>query len=551
MWPFSGAREIKRLREIVRVLNKYGFDIVLKRLRLYYHLPFRKKVNKGVETLTTPQRARKILEELGPIFIKFGQILSTRSDLIPKEYIYELRKLQDKIPSFPFEEVKVIVERELNSPMESIFESFDREPLASASLAQVHRATLKDGRNVVVKVQRAGIEPIIESDLTLLSHLASLAEKRIPELRNYNPAGIVRQLKISIRKELDFVREGRNTERFTKNFRDVDYIVIPQVFWEHTTKKILILEYLEGIKIDELEKLTAMGYNRKLLAERGAEAIMMQIFVFGFFQGDPHPGNILVLRDNKLGLIDFGQVGRLRKSLKEKLVDFAIAIIKKDTEGIYEVLLRIGAMEHDVPSDELRDEIEDIVSDYYDVKLSHVNIASLVQELFDISLTYRVRMPPDFAILIKSLVTSEAIARQLYSEFNITEVAEPFVKNLIKERLSVGESSKRVARKSKKIGNAIFNIPLKTEAFLDKINTTGLNLKHVGFEELIEELDTLSNRISFALIISAIIIGSSIVMTTGEGLKSFDLPMVGLISFLFASLLGSILLFRIIKSRRL
>lgn len=538
----------RRLGEIIRVLNKYGFDILLRRLRIH-HIPLRKP-SPEISGLTPAQRIKRILEELGPTFIKFGQILSTRSDLLPKEYIDELKKLQDRAPTFPFSQVREIVEKELQSKLEDIFEWFEEEPIASASLAQVHIAMLRTGEKVAVKVQRPGIEAVIEEDLALLSYLAGLAERRIPEVRNYNPSAIVKQLGISIRRELDFLREARNTERFAKNFKDYEYIKIPKVFWEYTTSRVLTLEYLEGIKIDEIERLKREGYDLRLIARRGAEAFMVQIFVFGFFQADPHPGNILVLPDNRLGFIDFGQVGRLRRSLKEKLVELAIAIVKKDAEAVAERLLDIGAISPETPVGAFMEDIEDLISEYYDVKLSQVNMAELIKELFDISLRYRIRLPPDFALLTKSIVTAEALARQLDPEFNITLVAEPFVKRLIRQRVSLRGSSRVIAKKGYTIGRAIVNVPLKLEALLDKMQNYGLSLRHVGFDNLVEELDALTNRIAFALITSAIIIGSSLVMSSGRGPSLFGVNFFGFLGFLFASLLGTLLLIRIVRSGR-
>lgn len=546
--PFG--RELKRLREIIKVLHKYGFGVILRRLRLYYYFPFR-RVSREVKEFTPPQRARKILEELGPTFIKFGQILSTRSDLLPKEYIDELKKLLDRAPTFPFEEVRAIVEGELEAKIEDVFESFEHEPLASASLAQVHMARLRGGENVVVKVRRPNIEKTVESDLSLLSYLASQAEKRISELRNYQPSSVVRQLAVTIRKEMDFLREGRNTERFAQNFSQIDYIVIPGVYWEYTTEKVLTLEYLPGIKIHRVEELERAGYELELLAERGAEAFMMQIFIFGLFQADPHPGNILVMEQNRLGLIDFGQVGRVRSSLKQKLVELAIAIVKRDPEEVSNCLLRVGAVTAETPMELFRDEVEDLISEYYGLRLSQVSVASLVRELFNISLRYRVRMPPDFAFLIKSLVTAESISRELYSDFNLTEVMEPFVKEMIKERTSPKNVAARAVDKGEEVGRSLVNMPLKFEAMIDRISRRGLVLHHSGLEEIIEELDATANRISFSMITAAIIIGSSLVMTTGAGPSVFGFPLFGLLGFIFASVLGTILLIRIVRSGRL
>jgi len=548
MFPPLG-KELGRLKEIIKVLHRYGFGVVLRRLHLYYRLPFR-RVSPEAERLTPPQRVRRILEELGPTFIKFGQVLSTRSDLLPKEYIDELKKLQDKAPSFPFEEVRGIVEEELGISVEDVFESIEPRPLASASLAQVHRARLRGGEEVVLKVQRPGIEKVIESDLSLLLYLARQAEKRISELSYYQPSSVVRQLAITIRKELDFLREGRNTERFANNFSEVDYVIIPQVYWDYSTERLLTLEYLEGIKIDHVEELEREGYDLKLIAERGAEAFMWQVFVHGLFQADPHPGNVLVMEENRLGLIDFGQVGRVRSSLKENLIDLAIAIVKKDPEKVADVLLEVGAVTPETPIMLFRNEVEDLISEYYGLRLSQVSVASMVHELFDISLRYHIRMPPDFAFLIKSIMTSESIGRQLYEDFNLSKTMEPFVKELIKERTSPRNLVSRAIDKGEEVGEAIVNMPLRFQEMADVV-TRGVVLRHSGLEDIIEELDAMANRLSFAMVTAAIIIGSSLVMTIARGPMFLDLPVFGLLGFIFASVLGTILLVKIIKSGKL
>jgi ubiquinone biosynthesis protein len=547
-----GIGNVARLREIVSVVSKYGFDIVLKRAGLYSYIPFKRRLfPEEIEGLTTPEKVRLILEELGATYIKLGQILSTRPDLIPKEYIDELSKLQDEALPLSFDEVKGVVEQELGKSLEEVFAYFERKPIASASLAQVHRAKLKSGESVVVKVQRPNIAKTIESDISLLYQLASLVEARVREARRYNLVGIVNEFAKTIRRELDFMREGRNAERFAKNFSDIDYIKIPKIYWEYTTKRVLCMEYIEGVKISKVEELKNRGYDLELLAERLAQAFMKQFFVDGLFQADPHPGNLLVLEGERIAMVDFGMVARIESELRDKLADLAIALVDKDVERVVEQLLRIGVVTPESDLSEFRSDIEDLILEYYDTKLSQVNVAALLNEMLEIALKHRVMMPPNFAFLIKSMVTIEGVARTLNPEFNFTIAAKPFVKEMIRQRLAPRRLARDFIRELSSLAQALRRIPTATEAVLRRAEEGKLTLQHRGFSELIYELEVMSNRISFALITSAIVVGSALIMQTDKGPSFLGYPVFGILGFLFASVLGTVLLLSILRSGRL
>ena len=543
---------VARLRQIVSVVSKYGFDIALKRAGLYSYIPFKRRLFPAeIEGLTTPEKVRLILEELGPTYIKLGQILSTRPDLIPKEYIDELSKLQDEALPLDFEQVKRVVEEELGKSIEEVFEYFEPTPIASASLAQVHRAKLRSGESVVVKVQRPNIARTIEADIALLQQLASLVEARVREARRYNLVGIVNEFAKSIRRELDFMREGRNAERFAKNFADVDYIKIPKVYWEYTTKRVLCLEYIEGVKISRVDELRERGYNLAVLADRLVQAFMKQFFVDGFFQADPHPGNLLVLEGERIAMVDFGMVARIESGLRDKLADLAIAIVNRDVEQVVEQLLRIGIVTPESDLAEFRNDIEDLIVEYYDTKLSQVNVAALLNEMLEIALKHRVMMPPNFAFLIKSMLAIEGIARTLHPEFNITLAAKPFVKEMIRQRLAPKRLARDLLCELSAVVKSLGRIPPAAEAVLRRAEEGRLTLQHRGFSDLIYELEVMSNRISFALIISAIVVASALIMQTDKGPSLLGYPVFGILGFIFASLLGTMLLLSILRSGRL
>jgi ubiquinone biosynthesis protein len=547
-----GIGNVARLREIVSVVSKYGFDIALKRAGLYSYIPFKRRLfPEEIEGLTTPEKVRLILEELGATYIKLGQVLSTRPDLIPKEYIDELSKLQDEALPLSFDQVRGVVEQELGRSLEEIFAYFESTPIASASLAQVHRAKLRSGESVVVKVQRPNIARTIEADIALLHQLASLVEARVREARRYNLVGIVNEFAKTIRRELDFMREGRNAERFARNFSSVEYIRIPRIYWEYTTRRVLCMEYIEGVKISRVEELRVRGFDLRLIAERLAKAFMKQYFVDGFFQADPHPGNLLVLEGERIAMVDFGMVARIERELKDKLADLAIAIVDRDVERVVEQLLRIGIVTPESDLAEFRSDIEDLILEYYDTRLSQVNVAALLNEMLEIALKHRVMMPPNFAFLIKSMVTIESVARALDPEFNFTLVAKPFVKEMIRQRLAPRRLARDFLRELSTMTKSLGRIPAATEAVLRRAEEGRLTLQHRGFSELIYELELMSNRISFALITSAIVVGSALIMQTDKGPSFLGYPLFGILGFLFASLLGTVLLLSILRSGRL
>jgi ubiquinone biosynthesis protein len=544
--------EIRRLRRIADVLIKHGFGYLVRRLGLSPHIPFRRRLlepKPAEEPL--PVRARQILEELGPTYVKFGQILSTRPDLIPKEYIVEFSKLLDEVPPFSFREVKEQIESELGKPLEELFASFEEKPFASASIAQVHVARLHSGEKVVVKVQRPGIEDIIEADIAILSSLASLLERHLPETRPYDPSGIVREFAKTIRRELDFTREGRNADKFRRNFEDIDYIYIPKVYWDLTGKRVLTLEYIEGVKIGDVKALESRGYDKKKIAENLAKSFLKQVYVDGFFQGDPHPANILVKEGGVIAFIDFGMIGRLDKELMNKLAELFIAIVKFDLERISQKYLEIGIITPETNISEFKLDVGELIEQYYGVPLKEIDMPRLLNDILDVAMEHRVRIPSNFSLLIKGMVTIEAVARQLDPDFNLSEVAEPFVRELVKRRAHPKVIASEFLKEVSNLGEAFLSIPRRLNQALEKFERGQITVEYRGFERLISQLDTTGNRISLALIISAITISSALVIQVERGPQIFGLPFLSVFGFLLAGFLGSILVLVILRSGRL
>ncbi|MEK6680589.1 MAG: 2-polyprenylphenol 6-hydroxylase [Nitrospirota bacterium] len=552
----KGYRNIKRFTQILAVFGGYGFRDIVDSLHLEYLVRigrrFAKKEAK-LERLTKPERLRLAFEELGPTFIKFGQILSTRPDLIPHEYIEEFKKLQDEVPPFSFEEVRDVIDDEFKRPINELFDKIDEKPLAAASIAQVHRATLKDGDKVVLKIQRPNIRENIEADIDILFNLARLIESYIPESKLYNPTGIVQEFAKTIRREMDFTREGHNVNRFIANFKDDPTITAPKVYWELTTNKILTMEYVEGIKITDFDRLERAGLDKKQIAINGSRAVLKQIFDYGFFQGDPHPGNFLVKEDNVIAVLDFGMFGRIDEKTKEQIADVLVAVINKDADKIAKTFLEVGVIAEEVNIREFRLDIVDFLDRYYDVPLSQLNLTEVLNEIIQIVARHRIKVMPEVMLLVKALITIEGIGRELDPDFNMVEHARPFAEKLVKERVSPRNIIRGIGKMTQEVNELLRVLPSETLQIVRKLRkgTLEIDLKLRHLEALIAKLDRVSNRITFSIIIAAIIVGSSLIIQTDKGPIFFGFPALGIIGFVVAGALGLWLIYAILRSGRL
>jgi len=550
-------KNINRLRQIVNVLIKYGFDYFVKQLGLINLISKGEKILKlkpsKIAQLPLPVRIHLALEELGPTFVKLGQILSTRPDLIPTDYIEELQKLQDKVPPFAYDQVEQIIKRELGADIPKIFKSFEQKPFAAASLGQVHQAILEDGDKAVVKVQRPDIEKVIETDLDILFRLARLTEKHIPASRLYDPVGIVEEFTKVIRSELDYGTEGRNAERFRKNFEDDETIYTPKIYWEFSSKRILTMELIEGIKINNLKELDKAGYDRKKIAENGAKAFIKQILIDGFFHADPHPGNILVMKDEVIGFMDFGMMGRLDEEIREKGIDLFIAMLERNPNKIINEMLNLGITSQEVDTRSLKIDIKEMLDQYYDKPLKEIKLGELISQLVEISIKYHIKMPAEFALLGKSLITIEGIGLELDPDFNLAEIAKPYAKDVILERKSPQRLMVKLLNDLAELYNLAILIPRQLSKTLKKMEkgVFKLEFQHRGLENLINALDKSTNRLSYSLILAAIIIGSSLIMQTDKGPHFMGFPVIGVLGFLISGVLGLGLVIMIIRSGKM
>ena len=555
-------RNIKRYRQIVSVFIKYGFGGLLEQLNLDYYLALgkslitRQRIRHDELIRYTPgERMRLALEELGPTFVKLGQLLSTRPDLVPPEILVELRKLQDKVPGFPFEEVKSQVESSLGRKISETFAEFSPQPVAAASISQVHRARLKEGHLVAVKVQRPGIESQIATDIDIMFSLAELAAKHISEMEPYQPILLVREFAKSIRQELDFQIEGRNIDRFADNFAGDKSIHIPKVYWDYCSGTVLTMEWIDGVRIDELCQVGAgCDYDPKVLAARGADFYLRQILEFGLFHGDPHPGNLYILPGNVIAPIDFGIVGRLDDELAGALLELLLAVVKKDVDGLVRVMHKIGVVDEDnIDMRELRADLFDLLDRYAGASLQSLRLKSLVQDFIRIISYHQIRFLPDFILLLRVLIAVESTARNLDPEFDFIRHSAPLVRELAEKRFSAEQLREIVEFQLKEIISLLKIIPGSTRDILKKLSRGRMRLEfeHLGLERFSRNLDRIANRLSFTMVVSAIIIASSLIMTADNGYKVFGYPLLGIIGYLMAGGLGTWLAIVILRSGKM
>lgn len=552
-------RSLKRYRQVLGTLIKYGFGHVIEQLNIDYYFELGKRIvslgtaSRELERLSQAERLRLALEELGPTFIKLGQLLSTRPDIISSDYLNELQKLQDRVPGVATAEILAQVQLELGRPIDELFDHFESTPLATASIAQVHRATLKTGEQVVLKVRRPGIEAIIETDVDILMGLAYLVEKHLPGGSMYNPIGLVKEFRRTIKRELDFSREGRTIERFSTNFSADETVRIPTVFWEFSGHAVLTLEYLAGTKISQINELQQAGYDLKTIARNGANCFLVQVFEHGFFHADPHPGNLQVLPDNVIAIFDFGMVGRIDDDLKLQLTELLFSVLRRDVDHIVAQLLYSGELHDDSNLKELKRDLCEFIDDYYDLLLQDLNVGRMLLDFIVILTEYQIKFPSNMMLLSRALIAMEGIGRQLDPSFNMVEQLRPFTEKIVKERYSPLNLSKELNKTLQSYHSLGKSLPRDIKEFINRVNRNKfkIDLEHRGLERLITDLDKSTNRISFSMVIAALIIGSSLIMQTDKGPVLFDFPVLGLVGYSVAGILGLGLSIAILRSGRM
>jgi ubiquinone biosynthesis protein len=551
-------RHLNRYRHILAVLLKHGFGELVEALRIDQYLEvglqlISKKRTSREEPLTRPQRVRMALEELGPTYIKLGQVLSTRPDLIPIEFISELAKLQDRVPSFPFAEAEAIIQRELGAPSSDVFAHIEIEPAASASIGQVHRAALKSGEAAAVKIQRPGIRAVIEVDLEIMLHLAMLAERHVEELALHRPVKIVEEFARTLEKEIDFRIEAAHMDRIAQCFLDDPTVYIPFVFKELSTACILTTEYVEGIKISNIEQLDASGYDRRLLCSRGADIVLKQVFRHGVFHADPHPGNIFALPGNVICLLDFGMVGVVDRQTREMFVELVDSVVRRNEVRAAQVLLQLTSWEQSPDLRQLERELSEFMGRHLYQPLKNIEIGKLLQDLLELAARFQLRIPPDIFLMLKAVSTVETVGRTLDPDFEMVARAAPFVEQVLMDRFKpqrVAEDLGDLAARMLKFLNQFPKDLLELVGLLRQ-QKLSLQLKHDGLEKMLATHDQISNRIAFAILIAALIVGSALIVISKTPPLFHGISLIGIVGFLAAALMGIWLLVAILRKGKL
>ena len=549
------TKNLGRLTEIAQVAVRHGFGYFFERHKLTDLLPGRR--NGEVLEGTASERGkhlRELLDELGPTFVKFGQLLSMRPDVLPPDIITELRSLQDDVRPFAYEDVERVIEEELGQPIERLFTEFDPIPLAAASIGQVHRAVLPNGHTVAVKVQRPGAPEQIEADLGLLYQAARIVKERVRALDFVDVREVVDEFARAIRQELDYRLEGRNAEQLHRNFAGHPHVRVPRVYWTYSGARVLTLEFIEGTQLADIEHAGFSLDERKRLAEVIAEAWMTMIFRDGFFHGDPHPANILVIRPDLIGLVDFGLAGKLTEDDVSKATRLFIDVANENVDEIPKRLSDLGVRYPKEREEEFRTEISDLYYRYYGARLSEIDPLQVIREVFGVIYSLNLRLPTRFIILDKAMATLASVGVELYPDFNVFEVAKPYARSLLLGRYTPQRVISRARRESVKLASIFAEYPYQVHDVLEQMRDGQIEVGfvHKGLDEFTHKLDVAFNRLIIAFVVAAGLIGSSLIGVFAEsGPQVLGLNVVSAFGFFLSGVLGLWLLWGVFRSGRI
>ena len=550
----TAPRRLMRLRQVAQVLAKYGFGELLDRLRLWEHANIERRIlrRRGREFahLSRPERLRLALEEMGPTFVKLGQVLSTRPDLIPQEYIVELEKLQSNVASIPFDTARQTVESELGRPITEVFASFEDEPVAAASLAQVHRATLKSGDVVAVKIQRPGAADVIEIDLEIMHNIAGLMERYIDEARLMNAVGMVREFSSNLRKELDFGVEANNMRRSAHNFAGDNTIHIPEVYKEVSTKRLLVMEYIDGINVSDYSRLSSEGYDLRLIARRGVDIALKSTFEHGFFHADPHPGNIFVLPDNVICLLDYGMMGVISTRQRESMARLAAGVINRDEKGMTRSLEGLVEAQAAVNVEKLEADMSDLAQQYDYLPLEDIRFGTVLNEVLRLLVHHRLRLQTHLIWLFKAVTTIEDVARNMDSNFDMIECARPYVQRVLRRRVNPIRQIRELYLPTLDLIDFAKEFPYAVRDIVRQLREGRLRIEyeHIGLETVGRTLQRAANRLALAIVIAALVVGSSLLVNARVPPLAADISIIGIAGYVIAWGLGLWLVISMLRS---
>jgi len=552
-----GPRHLRRYREITGILVDYGFGAVLAQLGLsdQLNIPRRLLRRKPAieEEVSLPQRIRLALEELGPTFIKVGQVLSTRADLLPPEFIDELRLLQDQVPTGPWEPIRDLVETELEASIQEVFAYFNPKPFAAASLGQVHHAILPRGQEVVVKVLRPDIERVVNLDLDILQDFAQLAQERTAIGERYDAVEFAEEFSNNLRGELDFKKEGRSADQFRENFIKEIHLKVPKIYWDYSTRRVLVMERISGIKIDDIAALDAAGYNRKRLADTAARFVLQEVLEDGFFHADPHPGNLLILPGEVIGVIDFGTVGRLETSDRIDLARLLILVVQRDTEGIVDQLVRMGIAGSRVDRIVLARELRRILLRYYGLPIQEIPVTEVMNSLEPIIYKHSLRIPSDYLLLIKTIMLLQGVGLGLDPDFDMFAATRPYLGKLIRQVLLPSSWGPSVLRMLTDWNELFSNFPRQTTNVLDQLERGdfGIDVEVPQLDETIDRIDRVANRIIYGVLVGAFLVSLALLIPNLDLTWPWGIiTWIILFGFVVMCVLGMRLIWSILRSSR-
>lgn len=541
LWEtISVVRDLPRLHEIASVMIRYGWGDLVRALGISGVLERAGRVlhwhsTSEISQLDASVRIRRALEELGPTFVKLGQVMSTRVDMFPPNWIAEFEKLHNQVPPVPYEILHPWLIDALGGDPAEVFAEFEPVPLAAASVAQVYRAVLKDGTRVVVKIRRPGIEQVIRADLRILEHAAKLLESEAPDFRRYDPVHMVSQFGRSLNRELDLAKEARNIDQFALNFADDPLVKIPRVYWEFTNDRVNVQEEIVGLAGVDHARLRAAGLEPRALAVRGADTVLRMVLEHGYFHADPHPGNVLFLPGNRIGMIDFGMVGMLTNPRRNQIVDLLHALIRKDEQGLLQVLLDWSG-EAVTDEDRLAYDVAELLQSYDNLQLKDVKIGALLNDITAMMRDNDLVLPADLTLLFKTLITLEGLGQQLDPEFHMVDNVTPFVERIIQQRYTPQALWARGRKSVRETLEVLADLPRDLRHLLQDARRgrmkIDLDLKRL--DQFGHQLDRASNRLTMGILTASLVVGSSIIMTVEGGPQLFGLPFFGLMGFLIA-----------------
>jgi ubiquinone biosynthesis protein len=542
-------RDLPRYRQILASLVRYGYKDVVTALHLDGLVrPFeRAALGDEVPPHDRPMRLRLVCEDLGPTFVKLGQILSTRPDLLPEAYTTELAQLRDHVKPFPFAEAEAILAEEYGRPASEVFASIESEPLASASISQVHRATLRDGRMIALKIRRPGIDKTVQADLDILKNLAQLAERRLPGLIPYGPMALAKEVERTLKRELDLSTERRTMERCRGQFAREPSAHIPEVFREYSTSKVLAMELIGGVDVTDIEGLKRLGVDPAAVAVTGSRILLRQIFRFGFFHADPHPGNLRVLEGGVIAPLDYGMFGRIDAPTRERIADLLMGLIAEDTDRVLRALEDLEIRGDMVDPRALRRDVSELVASYSDLTLDAIDLSLLLRDLVGFIRAHHLTIPPDLVLLIRALVTIEGVGRELDPHFDIAAQVRPFFREITARRFDPKRLLAQTARTVEDLQRIATLLPDVLGHSLESLKRGELTIKFdlQHFEQLVHQLTRASHTLTAGIVIAGLIVGSSLIIRSGVGPIS-----LGYAGFTIAFVMGMVLMFNILRSSK-